>query len=95
MLLQIFEVLMLLCFGASWPVAVLRAWKARTAKGASLTSVLLILAGYAMGILNKIVNQQFNYVLLFYFFNFTIVAVYGILLYRNIRLDRERDAQTV
>ena len=92
---QIFEVLMLLCFGASWPVAVRKAWKARTAKGASLPSVLLILLGYAMGIINKFVNGQITYVLAFYFFNFTIVGIYCLLLFRNIRLDQKRETRTV
>ncbi len=92
---QIFEVLMLLCFGASWPVAVVKAWKARTARGASLPSVLLILLGYAMGILNKFVNGQITYVLAFYFFNFTIVGIYCLLLFRNIRLDQKREIKTV
>jgi hypothetical protein len=87
---QIFEVLMLLCFGASWPVAVVKAFKARTAKGASLPAVLLILTGYAMGIVNKFVNGQITYVLAFYFFNFTIVSLYCVLLVRNIRLDQKR-----
>jgi NADH:ubiquinone oxidoreductase subunit 4 (subunit M) len=91
-MLSVFEVLMLVCFGASWPVAVVRAWKARTARGASLTSALLILAGYAMGIINKFVNNQTNYVLYFYFFNFSVVAIYSIILFRNLRLDHQRDA---
>ncbi|HAQ56461.1 MAG TPA: hypothetical protein DCR44_03555 [Acholeplasmatales bacterium] len=92
---QIFEVLMLLCFGASWPVAVFKAYKARTAKGASLPAVLLILFGYAMGIVNKFVNGQITYVLAFYFFNFAIVGVYCLLLFRNIRLDLHRETTTV
>jgi len=92
---QIFETLMLVCFGASWPVAVVRAYRAKTAKGASLASVILILTGYAMGIVNKFVNGQLNYVLIFYFFNFTVVSLYSILLYRNIRLDKKREPKTV
>jgi len=90
--MQFFEVAMLLLFGASWPVAVVRAYRAKTAKGASLTSAVLILLGYAMGIVNKIVNDSITYVLGFYILNFTIVAVYCLMLWRNIRLDKARES---
>ncbi|MFA5006276.1 MAG: hypothetical protein WC509_02250 [Candidatus Izemoplasmatales bacterium] len=93
--MQFFEIAMLLLFGASWPVAVVRAYRARTAKGASLTSAILILVGYSMGIVNKLVNGSVNYVLGFYVLNFTIVSIYCLMLWRNIRIDRNRDAKTV
>ncbi|MFH0993519.1 MAG: hypothetical protein V1761_04120, partial [bacterium] len=71
----LFEMLMLLCFGASWPVAVAKAYRARTAKGVSLASSCLILTGYAAGITYKFLSGQTNYVIFFYFFNFSIVLI--------------------
>ena len=38
----IFEIVMVLCFGASWPFNIIRAYKARTAKGTSLQFTILI-----------------------------------------------------
>ena len=46
---EIFEIGMVLCFGASWPFNVIRAYKARTAKGTSLLFTLLIEIGYGYG----------------------------------------------
>lgn len=86
---EIFEVAMLLCFGASWPVAVVKAYRARTAKGISIFSSLLILSGYLFGIIYKITSNQISYVLIFYFFNFFIVLVHCILIYRNILIDKK------
>ncbi len=91
----LFEMLMLLCFGASWPVAVVKAYRARTAKGVSLASSCLILTGYAAGITYKFLSGQTNYVIFFYFFNFCIVLTHCILIYRNILLDKKRATATV
>ena len=47
---QFFEVLMLLCFGLSWPFNITKSWKSRTAKGKSLLFELIIVVGYLCGI---------------------------------------------
>ena len=48
------ETMMLVCFGFSWPLNVIKAYKAGTAKGTSLPFILLIIAGYVAGISAKI-----------------------------------------
>ena len=40
---EFLETLMIVSFGASWPMNVIRSYKARTAKGKSLSFLLLIL----------------------------------------------------
>jgi len=87
---EILEAAMLICFGSSWPVAVVKAYKSRTAKGVSLVSSTLILSGYMFGIIYKILSNQISYVLIFYFFNFFIVLIHCILIYRNIHLDKKQ-----
>ncbi len=89
MFFQFFEALMLICFGASWPVAVIKAVKARTAKGVSLASSCLILTGYLFGIIYKLGTGNISYVLIFYFFNFSIVLTHILVIIRNIRLDHQ------
>ena len=39
---SILETVMLICFGFSWPLNVIKAYKAKTAKGTSLPFILLI-----------------------------------------------------
>ena len=41
---------MLLCFGLSWPINALNAWRARTAKATSPAFLALITFGYVAGI---------------------------------------------
>ena len=40
---DLLEATMLVCFGFSWPLNVVKAYKARTAKGTSLAFIILII----------------------------------------------------
>ncbi|MBQ9539438.1 MAG: hypothetical protein IJU95_09205 [Treponema sp.] len=85
---SIFEAVMLVCFGCSWPLNVIKAYKARSTKGTSLAFILLIITGYVAGILAKYINGQKNYVLGVYFINLIIVLVNLAVFFRNRSLDR-------
>ena len=84
---HLLEATMLVCFGFSWPLNVVKAYKARTAKGTSLAFIILIITGYIAGILAKIINGQFNYVLTVYFLNLIIVFANVFVYIRNKSLD--------
>ena len=95
---EILEIAMLLSFGASWPVNVLKSYKARTAKGKSVLFLCLILLGYIAGISSKLLNEGYMadfsqkwYVLVFYILNFVMVAADLVLYFRNRALDKKRD----
>ena len=83
------EALMMVCFGVSWPLNVIKAYHARTAKGISLPFILLIIAGYIAGITAKIVNNQINYVLVVYLLNLVIVLINLGVYFRNVTLDKQ------
>jgi hypothetical protein len=93
---EIFEIVMLVTFGASWPLNVMKSYKARTTKGKSLPFLLLIFIGYAAGILSKLVNPAYMaviaekwYVLFFYVLNFIMVGTDLGMYVRNHRLDKK------
>ena len=85
----IFETAMLICFGLSWPLNVIKAYKARTTKGTSLPFILLIITGYIAGITAKRVSGQINYVLAVYLLNLVIVSLNVAVYVRNAALDRK------
>ncbi len=87
----IFEVGMLLCFAAAWPLSILRSYRARTARGTSLGFMAILEVGYISGILNKYVNDNMNYVVAFYVFNFILVAINISIYFRNTKLDKAKD----
>ncbi len=87
---SIFETVMLVCFGFSWPLNVIKAYKAKTAKGTSLPFILLIITGYIAGISAKLISGQINYVLIAYILNLAIVSLNVIVYFRNVSLDKKR-----
>lgn len=86
---SIFETIMLVCFGLSWPLNVIKAYKAKTAKGTSLPFILLIITGYIAGITAKLVTHQMNYVLIVYLINLAIVSLNVAVYFRNVMLDKK------
>ncbi|MBQ9082939.1 MAG: hypothetical protein IJY28_05500 [Clostridia bacterium] len=92
---ELFEIIMILSFGASWPLNVMKSWNARTAKGKSLPFLLLLIFGYIAGIISKFVNEAYMaafadkwYVLFFYFLNLFMIVLDLVLYFRNRKLDR-------
>lgn len=93
---EIFEVVMIASFGASWPLNVIKSYKARTTKGKSLAFLCLIFFGYIAGILSKFLNEAYMasistkwYVLFFYFLNLIMVGADLCLYVRNRKLDKK------
>lgn len=71
--MSIFEALMLLCFGASWPFALLKTYKTKDVKGKSKRFLVLILIGYICGIIHKILYNT-DIVVWLYFANFAMIG---------------------
>ena len=95
---ELFEIIMILSFGASWPLNVYKSYKARTTKGKSLGFLCLIFFGYIAGIISKLINQVYMasiaekwYVLFFYVLNLLMVGADLLLYVRNYRLDRKAE----
>ena len=90
---SLFETLMLVCFGLSWPINMMKAYKARTAKGTSLPFLLLIITGYLGGIAAKIISGNINYVLVVYLINLAIVLLNLAVYFRNVSRDRKNEGK--
>jgi hypothetical protein len=84
---QIMEMLMLICFGISWPVNILKSYRARTTRGKSILFLFFVLIGYYCGIAAKFFSGTINYVLVFYIINSIMVAIDIFLYFRNRKLD--------
>ena len=91
---SILETVMLVCFGFSWPLNVIKAYRAKTAKGTSLPFILLIITGYIAAISSKLISEQINYVLIAYILNLAIVSLNVIVYFRNVSLDKKRLQET-
>lgn len=67
-----YEFLMLVCFGASWPVALIKTYQTKSVKGKSFLFLFLILLGYVFGIIFK-VSTHLDYVIWLYILNGVLV----------------------
>ena len=97
---EIFEIIMVVSFGASWPMNIMRSLRARTAKGKSVAFLVLIFFGYIAGIISKFTNEAYMdafaskwYVLVFYCLNLVMVGIDTVLYFRNRALDKKREAE--
>lgn len=98
---ELLEALMILCFGLSWPISIRKSWISRTAKGKSLFFEFFIWVGYIFGIIRKFMllaaaaapmGWLFYLGWAFYFLNLIEITIDMGLYFRNVKLDRKREA---
>ena len=82
-LLGILEAGMLFCFGFAWPFNIYKSYKARANTGKSLFFLIVIWAGYLLGIFYKALSPKPDFVLWLYVINIIMVSVDIALYYRN------------
>lgn len=97
---EILEAVMVISFGFSWPISIIKSLKAKTAKGKSPIFISLIVFGYICGIISKILLSQIpveeggkplTYVFIFYCINLAMTSFdLGLNIYY-----RRKDAQEV
>ncbi len=80
--MSIFEILMLVCFGAAWPVSIYKSLKTRQVAGKSLPFLVIILVGYVAGVLHKLL-VSYDLVIFLYLLNALMVAADIVLYLRN------------
>jgi hypothetical protein len=79
--MSIFEAGMIICFGISWPVAIMKTLKTKSVHGKSRLFLFLVLGGYGLGMLHKIF-YSLDFVVILYAFNFTMVLIETCLCFR-------------
>lgn len=84
---ELLEMIMLVCFGISWPVSLVRNVRAKTAKSMSLGFILLIIVGYIAGISAKIMAHNYSFVLAVYAFNLIAVSLNLVVYFVNRHYD--------
>ena len=101
----IMETLMVVCFGISWPLNIVKAWKARTAQGTSLLFYSFIWIGYVFAFIGKFVMIANNapepwyetvklYVMFLYVVNIIMVTAGIAIYFRNKIIDSRSAAST-
>lgn len=89
--MSIFEMLMLLCFGAAWPFSIYRSYKSKSVAGKSPYFLAILIVGYICGILNK-VFYNLDFVVYLYCLNLIMVSTDLALYFRNLKLIKKEQA---
>lgn len=84
------EGIMLICFGVSWPPAIIKTQKVKNPKGKSFVFMSLVLVGYTCGIIGKAVKEGSgclsNWVFWLYVLDLSMVATdYALSLYYTVK----------
>jgi hypothetical protein len=79
--MSIFEALMLICFGISWPVSIVKSIRTKVVAGKSPLFMGILIAGYCCGIIHKVV-YAFDWIIFLYMLNLVLVSIDLALYYR-------------
>jgi hypothetical protein len=83
--MSVFEIAMLVCFGAAWPANIVKSIKSKSVSGKSVLFLYVISLGYVFGIVHKIV-YNYDFVVFLYGLNLSMVLIDLGLFYRNKKL---------
>ena len=66
---EFFELLMVLCFGISWPISIIKTLKTKCVSGKSPLFIIFIILGYIFIIISKLISKNITYAFWFYWLN--------------------------
>ena len=87
--MEVFELIMIICFGLSWPFSLYKSIKSKSTKGKSAVFLCAVIIGYTSGIIGKIVNNNITYVFVFYCINLLMVALDLVFYFINRRNEKK------
>ena len=70
--ISIYELFFFVFIACAWPVSIVRMLRSKSTKGKSLIFICVILLGYALGIVHKVIYDP-DAVIIVYFLNFLLV----------------------
>lgn len=89
---QVLEAIMIIAFGISWPMNIIKSYRTKSTKGKSLLFLLFIGFGYICGVAGKIVGSNITWVFAFYVLNLVMVSWDLVLYFINRTREKRRAA---
>jgi hypothetical protein len=85
---QYFESIMLICFGTSWPFAILKSVRTKSTAGKSIIFLSLLAIGYLSGIVYKLSGPN-DPVIWLYIFNGSLIVTEILLYFKHRACELE------
>ena len=89
--MSIFEGVMLICFGASWPISILKSVRVKEVTGKSPLFLVIVAVGYVSGIVHKILFSL-DWIIILYIINLIMILTDLALYVHYSRNNREQPA---
>jgi len=84
--MSIFEIIMLLCFGAAWPFSIKKSFTLKKNGSKSITFLIVVFIGYIAGIIHKMLYSM-DLVIWLYSINGCMVFIDILIYFRNKKLE--------
>jgi hypothetical protein len=79
--MSLFEGIMLVCFGLSWPISILKSIRVKRVEGKSPLFMGVICFGYVSGIIHKVL-YSYDWIILLYALNLVMI-LFDMMLYAH------------
>jgi hypothetical protein len=89
--MSIFEGVMLICFGASWPISILKSIRVKEVTGKSPLFLVIVAIGYVSGIVHKVLFSR-DWIIILYIINLIMILTDLALYIHYSRKNREQPA---
>lgn len=86
--MSIFEAMMLICFGVSWPISIAKSVRTKVVSGKSPLFMGVLCFGYASGIIHKLLYSM-DWIILLYALNLVLVSIDLTLYFRYLPLESQ------
>lgn len=90
--ISIFEAMMLVCFGVSWPISIAKSLRTKVVSGKSPFFMGIVCFGYMSGVVHKAI-YSLDWIIILYVLNMIFVA-FDLFLYFKY-LPKEKHAATI
>ena len=98
--MNVFESIMLICFGFAWPLSIYKSFVSKKTAGKSLLFLIVLQIGYVAGVLFKLTeywrnlkinpDETISINLYLYILNFIMITIDKLLFLRNRRIEAGR-----
>ena len=101
--MNIFESIMLICFGFAWPVSIYKSFVSKKTASKSLLFLIVLQIGYVAGVLFKLTeyrgnlkidpNETISINLYLYILNFLMITIDELLYLRNRKIEAMKNME--
>jgi len=86
--MSIFEATMLICFGVSWPISIVKSVRTKVVSGKSPLFMGIVCFGYISGFIHKLLYSM-DWIIALYTLNMVLVAIDLTLYFRYLPLEKQ------